>query len=88
MGYREPIPSLHVAWPLQGCRVCCDVEKTVPSAGDSHTAPQLSQPEHPEPWLSSSIQALGVGCASHATSSQPPAHLPAARSLPGKLVPT
>lgn len=59
MGCRDPISSLHMASSLQGCWVCCDIEETVPSAGDSHSASLLSQPEHPQLHLSSSIQVLG-----------------------------
>lgn len=59
MGYKDLITSLHMASSLQGCWVCCDTEETVPSAGDTHRAPLLSQPEHPELHLSCSIQALG-----------------------------
>lgn len=59
MGYKDLITSLHMASPLQGCWVCCDTEDTVPSAGDTHRAPLLSQLEHPELHLSCSIQALG-----------------------------
>jgi len=51
VGYREPIPSLHIARPLQGCWVCCGVEKTTPSAGDSHTAVW--------PWVRPSIRSCG-----------------------------
>lgn len=82
----EPIPSLHVAWPLQGCWICCDTEKTVPSTGDSHTAPQLSQPE-----LSSSNVARGVGwlCLPHLLSPASPQHLAAwkagSSTSPGSL---
>lgn len=59
VGSKDPITSLHMDSSSQGCWVCCDTEDTVPGAGDSHSAPLLSQPEHPELHLSSSTQALG-----------------------------